>query len=366
MIVRLLLFTWHFFSFSCYGSIGTITDQVNKPASIERNKSLLIGSKGSGILMNDDIKTNKGIVGITFEDDTTVQINENSRLVIDDFVFDPKSSNGGKLAIKIALGTVRYASGQISKQNPQAVAIKTPSAVISVRGTDFTATVDEIGSSTIILLPSCTLGWIDVNTDCKTGVIEVSNQAGSVILNKPYEATRVDTSGSLPTKPIIINLSANTINNMLIVSPPKELLKTEEKNVIPKVSGLDQDLLKINSLQNEFDKQISKFEDKLSKNLLDQNFLANVLDIINMQLASQQNLLNTQKSGLLPDYVSTSGVVVTVDENVVELCRNDGSNIQCISTPKTQSSTIFQQQGSVEIMNRVNSGNNSIIILRQN
>ena len=61
----------------------------------------------------------------------------------------------GKLSLKATLGTVRYASGQIAKNSAQNISIKTPTATVSVRGTDFAMTIDEIGSSTIILLPSC-------------------------------------------------------------------------------------------------------------------------------------------------------------------------------------------------------------------
>jgi hypothetical protein len=49
------------------------------------------------------------------------------------------------------------------------------------------------------------------------------------------------------------------------------------------------------------------YQDKLSRNFLDQDLLANVLDIINAQLAAQLDLLGKTKSGLLPDYVPTSG-----------------------------------------------------------
>ena len=130
-------------SVNCYADIGTITEQVNKPPQIERSKQSLTGSKGTGVEMNDVVKTAAGKVKITFQDDTKVEVNENSKLVIDDFVYDAKSSKGGKLAVKVALGTVRYASGQIAKNNPQAVAINTPTATVAVRGTDFTMTVDE-------------------------------------------------------------------------------------------------------------------------------------------------------------------------------------------------------------------------------
>ena len=137
-----------------YAAIGKVTEQINTPPSIQRANQTLSGAKGTGVEMNDSIKTQAGKVGITFEDDTKVQVNENSRLVIDDFVYDPKTK-AGKLGAKIALGTVRYASGQIAKNSPQNVALNTPTATISVRGTDFTASVDELGQSTIILLPSC-------------------------------------------------------------------------------------------------------------------------------------------------------------------------------------------------------------------
>lgn len=317
--------------------------------------------------MNDAVKTTAGKVGITFADDTKVQVNENSRLVIDDFVYDPKSSRGGKLAVNVVAGTVRYASGQIAKNSPQNVAVNTPSATVGVRGTDFTATVDELGASTIILLPSCPFGWINVERDCKTGEISVSNDAGSVTLNKPFQATKVETRNSFPTRPVIVNLTPDAISNIIIVSPPKEFKEDKSSYKAQLRGALDVDFLKESGLVNAFEAQAKElYIDRLSRNFLEQDFLANVLDIINAQLAAELNLLNTQKSGLLPDYVATTGVTVEVDEIGVTLCRNDGSNQQCITTPKTQNSTIVQQQGSIEIRNRVNSGGGTTITLRQN
>ena len=78
--------------------------------------------------MEDAVKTAQGKVGITFADDTKVQVNENSKLVIDDFVYDPKKPAAGKLALNMASGTVRYASGAIAHANPNKVAINTPTA----------------------------------------------------------------------------------------------------------------------------------------------------------------------------------------------------------------------------------------------
>ena len=316
--------------------------------------------------MADEVKTLRGKAGLTFSDNTQVQVNENSRLVIDDFVYDPRNKDAGKLALNMASGTVRYASGAIAKNNPSKVAINTPTATIAVRGTDFTATVDELGASTIILLPSCPPRWQDIERDCKTGAIDVITDAGIVSLTKPFQATRVDTRGTMPTRPVILNLNADAINNMLIVAPPAEL--REDRNPFRSTAkgALDVDFLKESGLVNMLDIQEPAFKDTLRTNLLDQDFLANVLDIINAQMAAQLNLLNTVKSGLLPDYTSTSGVVVSVDDNTVTLSRDDSSNIQSVTVPKNQNTTIYQTQGSIEIRNRVNVGGSTIITLRQN
>jgi FecR protein len=316
--------------------------------------------------MQDEVKTAKGKAGITFQDNTTVQVNENSRLVIDDFVYDPKKPQAGKLALNMASGTVRYASGAIAKNDPSKVAINTPTATIAVRGTDFSATVDELGASTIILLPSCPFGWRDIERDCKTGVIDVMNDAGVVSLSKPFQATKVDTRGTLPTKPVVVNLSIDAINNMLIVAPPKELRDDRTITKIQARGALDVDFLKESGLVNAFDKQEPAFQDKLSRNLLDQDFLANILDVINAQMAAELNLLNKTASGLLPDYKATTGIVAEVDDLSVTLSRNDGSNTQSVTVSKNQNSTIYMTQGVLEFKNRVNTGGTTVITLKQN
>jgi len=349
-------------------AVGKITEQVNAPPSIQRDKQTISGAKGTGVEMNDAIRTTRGKVGITFADDTKVEVNENSRLVIDDFVYDPKAKSG-KLAMKVALGTVRYASGQIAHNNNQNVNINTPTATVAVRGTDFTATVDEVGASTVILLPTCPGNKlpIDLAKDCYTGIIDVITDGGIVTLTKPFEATKVYDRSLAPMKPVILNLSFDMLNNMLIVAPPKEIKKEEDKTKVDGRNALNADFLKENSLVNVLDDQQKEvFQDKLSRNLLDQNFLANVLDIINAQMAAQLDMLNNTKSGLLPDYVATSGVVAEIDDTNVTLLRDDGSNKQSVTVPKNQNSTIRQIQGSIDITNRVNTGGTTIITLRQN
>lgn len=354
---------------SAWAAVGSITEQFNAPPSIQRKTTTLPGSKGTGVEMMDTIKTVQGKVGITFADKTKVDITENSKLVIDDFVYDPNSKTGGKLAINVALGTARYASGQIAKNNPQAVAINTPTATIAVRGTDFTATVDELGRSTIILLPSCPKGWHDLAKDCVTGKIEVITDEGKVLLDQAFQATRTESREMKPLNPVKVNLTEDMINNLLILSPPKELADSEKEDRQRKTpkSILDVNFLEQNHLIDALvEEEKEMYQDKLSRNLLDNDFLANVLDIVNQQLAAQLDLLGKAKSGLLPDYNALTGVKVELDEPLVTLCRESGGDTQCITTRTGQNSTITQTQGGVGITNRINSGGNTIINATQN
>jgi hypothetical protein len=352
------------------GAIGTISDQKHDPASIERNKKLLEGVMGSSIEMLDTLRTGQGSLEITFEDNTQVQMTESAKMVIDEFIYDPKNKDASKLAIKIASGTARYASGQIAKQNPQKVKIKTPSATVSVRGTDFTATVDEIGATTVILLPSCPTDWLDLEKDCVTGAIEVESLGGTVFMDKPFEATRVPNLEAKPSNPVIVDLTEDMIRQIIIVGPPKEIQK--EKTVQQKSNNvLDQSDLDKEQLTNELDNDQDLAEynrNRLAENLLDRDFLQNILDVLDLQLiASQERTLTaTQSSDLLPDYIPGQGVEAYVDTISVELCMDTiGSDISCVTTPTTQESTIRQIQGAVDITNRVNGEGTTNITTRQ-
>jgi len=368
IILLMLLYSTSVYS----ASIGTITEQSAAPGSIIRNKNTISGTKGTGIEMLDSVNTTKGKVGITFEDSTKVEVNENSKLVIDDFVYDPKKGSG-KLAMKFAEGTVRYASGAIAHKDPNSVNINTPSATIAVRGTDFTATVDEVGASTIILLPSCPKGWADIDRDCKTGIIDVINNAGTVTLNKPFQGTKVENRNTPPLKPTILNLNLDTINNLLIVSPPKEIAKQQQEQTTEKnyANMLQTDVLSVKDLLKDELAGRNEFGDNpLMENLLSQNFLSNIFNILEQQLKTQRetvlkSALSKDKDSLLPDYDVNTGVKASVGAADVTLCRNDGSNNQCIKTPKSQNSTILQGQGPVNIQNRVNSGGNTSITVIQ-
>ena len=207
-------------AFSVWADIGSVTE-ASGTAVIKRGKDTIQIVKGTEIKTNDKVETKNGKVKIVFKDDTNVTVTESSSLVIDDFVYDPKSG-AGKLGLKAAAGTVRYVSGAIAK-DPKNVKINTPTAAIAVRGTDFVMAVSETGSSMIMLMPTCEIEQ-NINLKgmtCGSGAIDVETPAGIVKLNRPYQATLVETINGVPSPAIIVALNGMAIGNNLMVSPPK-------------------------------------------------------------------------------------------------------------------------------------------------
>ena len=68
---------------------------------------------------------------------------------------------------------------------------------------------------------------------CFVGEISVETDAGFVVMNQAFQATTVDVPDSKPLKPVIVGLDENMINNLLVVSKPKEIEEQEEKEKDP-------------------------------------------------------------------------------------------------------------------------------------
>jgi hypothetical protein len=200
------------------------------------------------------------------------------------------------------------------------------------------------------------------------------NNAGTVTLNKPFQGTRVENRNTAPLKPVVLSLNLDTINNLLIVAPPKEIKQAQEqydneaKNT---ASMLNENLLDSKDFLKDELKSRNEFGDNpLLEDLLGQNFLANIFDILEQQIKNERktilkSALAQDKDSLLPDYDPNTGVKASVGATDVTLCKNDGSNNQCIKTPRSQNSTIIQGQGPVSIQNRVNSGGSTTITVIQ-
>lgn len=77
-----------------------------------------------------------GAVGITFLDNSLLSAGPNSVLAIDRFAFD-STTHQGSFESSLRKGTLAVVSGKLAKQSPEAMKVKTPAAVLGVRGTEF-------------------------------------------------------------------------------------------------------------------------------------------------------------------------------------------------------------------------------------
>lgn len=341
-----------------WAGVGKVTEQTGPTEIVRKNKSIP-SNVNTPVEMQDTITTAKSRTQLTFEDNTIVKINEQSKLVIDDFVYDPNKGSG-KLAMKVALGTARYASGQIAKTNPQSVDIKTPTASIAVRGTDFSMTVDELGRSLIMLLPSCD------NKGCVTGAIEVRNEAGVVFLDAPYQATLVATTSSPPTSPVVVKIDQNNINNLLIVSAPPEIKGIEEVDRKDELANLlNVDFLKFSELDKNL---LDDFKD-LDINLLDIDLLGNALVTFSFNILEQQNnilLANQLDKNLLPNYDPATGLkyYLNDDKTKVTLYR-DTTHTAFVTVDVDKNVMVNIIQSGVQVTQQINKGGNTIITINQ-
>jgi len=324
-----------------YGKgIGNVTEQTG-PAEISRKKEKLPSEKGSEVFMQDAIQTAKSKLGITFEDDTKVKMTEQSKLIIDEFLYDPANKKPGKLGMKVAIGTVRYASGKIAKKNAENVNIQTPTATIAVRGTDFTMTVDEIGRSLVILLPSCPTSN---ELDCYVGEIEVMTDVGAVIMNQAFQATLVNSRNSQPTNPKILDINEALIDNFLIVSPPEQVRIAQEEqerenNPLDK-DFLEFDELDVNELDNEEDLNNTY---ALDINYLDFEFLDNMLDLTTIQLDRDE--LETNE--VLPTIQQYSWILWYVNEEEIYMRSERPPHIADIRLPRETEGNVYIVQDDV-------------------
>ena len=329
-------------------TIGNVVLQEGV-TSVERKGTESDLNLDSGIMFMDNVKTGKGELGITFIDDTNVAVSSQSSLIIDDFIYDPNSADGSRLALKVAAGTVRYASGNIAKLSKQNVDIRTPTARIGVRGTAFSMTVDEIGQSLIILLP---------NADGTVGEIDVESDVGIVRLNTAFQATSVRSRSLSPTKPKVMDLTESQINNMLIVKPPKEKIEiaaAREENKKKKNLGnfLDEEKeIDKNCLEEECEGQEEEGGfTRLDINPLDVSLLLNVLEELNKKYKRPSKVLTRTISGTdgrVAGYNPETLVTTLIEGDTVQLIREFDSSVIDITLDRVDGHKInINQKGSV-------------------
>jgi hypothetical protein len=122
------------------GYVKTVTGQAWVTTAGQR----VSATPGTAILIGSQLKTlPAATLGVTFKDNTMMSFGPDTELTVDEYLYEPAQGQL-KLGTSLAKGSLNYVSGVIAKLKPEAVAVKTPTGIIGVRGTQFLARVEEV------------------------------------------------------------------------------------------------------------------------------------------------------------------------------------------------------------------------------
>jgi hypothetical protein len=206
-----------------------IVESVNSPAAVQHvNGTVDTLKPGSSVFKGDKIITgDSGSAVLFMKDESTVSIDANSQIIMDELIYNPGHKQGSEI-ISLIKGVAVFASGNIAKFHPEAMMVQTPVATIGIRGTTFGLHYRSNRNLSVVLAE---------DNDGTVGEIFIRNQAGAVTLNQKYHATTVAGLNVPPTAPAIMPAQnfLNTFNDAIMQMPARK------KRMLNQPSNTDRD-----------------------------------------------------------------------------------------------------------------------------
>jgi hypothetical protein len=152
-------------------SIGQVSTVQGNATVTRANAAPLVLKASDPIYKSDVLVTGaNSSLGVTFDDETTFSLSANSRIVVDEFVYQ-EGGSGNAAAYSVARGTVAFIASQVAKTGN--MTITTPTATMGIRGTTGVVDVPDNaaagGEAKIKLYP---------DADGRIGQIEVFDRQG--------------------------------------------------------------------------------------------------------------------------------------------------------------------------------------------
>jgi hypothetical protein len=115
--------------------------------TVERGGQALPATVGMRVQASDTVQTGAdGSVGITMSDNSLLSAGPNSTLTLARYEYDETTSQG-RFDTTLTAGSLAVVSGRIAKQSPDAMTVRTPRAILGVRGTEFVVSIDDPASA---------------------------------------------------------------------------------------------------------------------------------------------------------------------------------------------------------------------------
>jgi ferric-dicitrate binding protein FerR (iron transport regulator) len=117
-------------------SVGVV-DKVEPQAEIVSLGNAVAAHTGMPVRLRRELRTGPSArLKLTFRDGSELTLGEKASVIIDRYVYDPKS-DVGETVLQATRGAFRFATGRIKALKQKKIAVSTPVADIGVRGTEF-------------------------------------------------------------------------------------------------------------------------------------------------------------------------------------------------------------------------------------
>ncbi len=153
---------------------GRVLLTIGTPVAIGMDGSEQALQRGTAVRQGDTLRTGPSDrLQIRFTDGTRLAMRPDSEISVDDYAFSETAApSEAQVSMSLNRGGFRTITGGIAERNPARYRVQTPYAVVGVRGTDWSAVIDDLGEGDNLIL--------GVNE----GAIFAENNAGSIDLGE--------------------------------------------------------------------------------------------------------------------------------------------------------------------------------------
>ncbi len=153
---------------------GRVLLTIGTPVAIGMDGSEQALQRGTAVRQGDTLRTGPSDrLQIRFTDGTRLAMRPDSEISVDDYAFSETAApSEARVSMSLNRGGFRTITGGIAERNPARYRVQTPYAVVGVRGTDWSAVIDDLGEGDNLIL--------GVNE----GAIFAENNAGSIDLGE--------------------------------------------------------------------------------------------------------------------------------------------------------------------------------------
>ncbi len=229
-----------FLAVSVWANIGTIMTIKGK-AELNRSNKVILAANGMKLLKGDELVTkSRSRVQVMLKDDTIVTIGANSSFKFENFNFD--GTENSEVSMRAKRGFFRSVTGKIGKVAPERFKVRTVSATIGIRGTDFSGDIGlnheyiKCYSGTIFVEYEGGLEDIDAGMmiELKDGVANVREitEVKESVKNKPKTESMADDKDEKKFDVItddIVDIKKDVILKNALEEPTVESLDRKEE-----------------------------------------------------------------------------------------------------------------------------------------